>query len=73
MTEQKARLTYNQVNDVTCVSFVDSAILDEGNIHRLGEELFEIAATRPSIKMVLNFEKVDYLSSAVLGKLEEAC
>ncbi|MEK7484214.1 MAG: STAS domain-containing protein, partial [Planctomycetota bacterium] len=53
---------------VMCVYFVDSAILDESNIQQLGEELFAMT-TKPNLKMLLNFEKVDYLSSAVLGKL----
>lgn len=68
MTEAKARLTNRQIDDVVCIHFVDSAILDESNIQQLGEELFSLAE-KPGIKMLLNFEKVDYLSSAVLGKL----
>jgi anti-sigma B factor antagonist len=69
MSEFKARLTQKQLGDVTCIYFIDSAILDESNIHQLGEELFRLASEKPEIKMLLNFEKVDYLSSAVLGKL----
>ena len=51
------------------VFFRESSILDESNIKALGEELFELADKYPKQIIVLSFNNVDYLSSAVLGKL----
>ncbi|MBI4613248.1 MAG: STAS domain-containing protein [Planctomycetes bacterium] len=65
----RARLLVEQNGDVTVVYFQDTGILDERNINLIAEELFGIVETKNKIKLLLNFEKVEYLSSAVLGKL----
>lgn len=64
-----AELMTQSDGDVTVIFFKNAAILDEKNIDKLGEELFEIAAKGHKPKLLVNFEKVEYLSSAVLGKL----
>lgn len=68
MGESKNLLISNQ-EGVTVVSFVHSKLLDETNIHELGENLLKLIEIDPNIKMVINFDSVEYLSSAVLGKL----
>src|SRR6266478_5170990 len=55
--------------DVTVVGFVDRKILDEASIQELGQELFQLVEAEKRGKIVLNFSKVDFLSSAALGKL----
>lgn len=63
------RLEVSEVGDVTVVRFVDRKILDEASIQELGTELFQLVEQENRGKLVLNFSKVDFLSSAALGKL----
>jgi len=63
------RLEVAEVGDVTVVRFVDRKILDEASIQELGQELFQLVEGENRTKLVLNFSKVDFLSSAALGKL----
>jgi anti-sigma B factor antagonist len=63
------RLEVTEVGDVTVVRFVDRKILDEASIQELGTELFQLVEQENRGKIVLNFSKVDFLSSAALGKL----
>lgn len=63
------RLEVSEVGDVTVVRFVDRKILDEASIQELGQELFQLVEQEKRKKLLLNFSKVDFLSSAALGKL----
>jgi anti-sigma B factor antagonist len=63
------RLEVSEVGEVTVVRFVDRKILDEASIQELGSELFQLVEQENRGKIVLNFSKVDFLSSAALGKL----
>jgi anti-anti-sigma factor len=63
------RLEVAEMGDVTVVRFVDRKILDESNIHELGQELFQLVEEDKRGKLLLNFSSVDFLSSAALGKL----
>ena len=58
-----------EVGDVTVVRFLDRKILEESSIQELGNELFRLVEDEKKSKLVLNFTKVDFLSSAALGKL----
>ena len=55
------------INGVTIVNFAHKKILDEQNIQQLGEELTSLV-DGPR-KILLNFQHVEYLSSAAIGKL----
>ena len=70
MTSQprRRRLEVEDIGDVTVVNFVDRKILDEQNIQRIGEELFNLVEGQSRRKILLNFSNVEYLSSATLGK-----
>jgi len=57
------------VGDVTVVKFDEKKILDEQNIANIGEKLMDLVEKDGARKVLLNFENVDYLSSAALGKL----
>jgi len=48
---------------------MDKKILDEANIQEIGDELTQLVTKDHRIKLLLNFENVEYLSSAALGKL----
>ena len=64
-----ARLSVENVGDVTVVKFDEKKILDEQNIANIGEKLMDLVEKDGARKVLLNFENVDYLSSAALGKL----
>jgi anti-sigma B factor antagonist len=63
------RLELFTEGSVTVVRFKDHKILDEANIQQLGEELSQVVASGDHAKLLLNFENVEFLSSAALGKL----
>jgi anti-sigma B factor antagonist len=68
MAEER-RLLVEPVNDITVVTFKDKKILDEAVIQDVGDELFDLVDKQYKTKLLLNFENVEYLSSAALGKL----
>ena len=66
----KSTLTMSErIGDIGIIRFQTSQILDGMNVQQLGEELLETVDKHYIVKVVINFEKVKYLSSAVLGKL----
>lgn len=65
----KRQLDVQEVGDVSVVSFTLSKILDEQIIQAIGDQLYQLVDEMGRRKVVLNFNKVEYLSSAALGKL----
>lgn len=63
------RLEISQAEDVTVVRFVDRKITDDANIQEIGLELFQLADEDGRRCVLLNFDAVEFLSSAALGKL----
>jgi anti-sigma B factor antagonist len=55
--------------DVGIVRFTTSQVLDELNVQQLGQELNDLVEKSYMVKMVINFDRIKFLSSAVLGKL----
>jgi anti-sigma B factor antagonist len=55
--------------EVTIVKINRKKIFGEKSIQRLGEELSRLVAGPPKAKILLNLGKVEYVTSAVLGKL----
>lgn len=69
-TQSRRRLLeVQETGDVTVVSFTEKKILDEPNIQAIGEQLYGLVEDSGRKKLLLNFGKVEYLSSAALGKL----
>ena len=62
-------LKVSEVGDVTVVHFADHKILDDATIQELGYELFSLVEKESCQKILLNFDGVEFLSSAALGKL----
>jgi anti-sigma B factor antagonist len=54
---------------ITNVEFVESNILDEICIRRIGDELASVIERKGCPKVVLNFKNVNALSSSALGML----
>jgi anti-sigma B factor antagonist len=67
--QKKGRLVSQTVGEVTAVFFQDARILDETTVKAIAEELMQIADQSYKLKLLLDFSNVEYLSSAVLGKL----
>jgi anti-sigma B factor antagonist len=63
------RLEVEDVGDVTVVTFTDDRLLDEQAIEVVGEQLFSLVDELGRRNLLLDFRKVEYLSSAVLGTL----
>jgi len=68
-TPKDALLKIQKQNDVAVVSFATSRILDQSNVQQLGDELDALVDKYRFGKIVLNFDGVTYMSSAVMGKL----
>jgi len=69
MAETKANLKITKEGQVYVVEFEDRKILDELAITQIGEQLSELVASEPGIRLLLNFKNVEHLSSAALGML----
>ena len=63
------RIDVSKVGDVTIVRFLDRKILDEAGIQQFGAELFSLVELDNRKSILLNFDGVEFLSSAALGKL----
>ncbi|MBP85377.1 MAG: anti-anti-sigma factor [Planctomycetaceae bacterium] len=63
-------LTSREEEDVLVVSFTDAKILDEARIQQIGKEMMEMAAAaETNKKLLVNFQGVQFMSSAMIGKL----
>lgn len=69
MEPDRAHLDVQHEGGVVVVSFLDRKILDELNITRIEEELFDLVDGTPNIRLVLDFSNVEHLSSRALGTL----
>lgn len=63
------RIDVSREGEITVVRFVDRKLLDEAGVQELGLELFGLVEQDNRKAILLNFEDVDFLSSAALGKL----
>jgi anti-anti-sigma factor len=66
---QKSYLDIQMIGDIGVVSFTISKVLDEQTIEAIGKQLFSLVDDKRVLKIVLNFQKVEYLSSFMIGKL----
>jgi len=62
-------LEVEEIGDIAVVNFVDKKILDEQNIQMIGDDLNKLVDELGRRKVLLNFQNVDFMSSAALGKL----
>ena len=66
---RRQRIVVEDVGDISVVQFVDKKILDEQNIQMIGDDLFRLVDELGRKKVLLNFQNVEFMSSAALGKL----
>lgn len=69
MEQKPSLIMVSQIGEVGVVNFLTSQVLDEMNVQQLGKELDALVQKEHTIRMVINFSKIKFLSSAVLGKL----
>jgi len=69
MATDQSRLVVTEDNQVTKVQFLDRNILEETTIQQIGDEIAALIDAQPNPKLLLNFDKVEHLSSAALGTL----
>ena len=63
-------LKSREEGDVLVVNFTDAKILDEARIQQIGKEMMEMAAAaETNKKLLVNFQGVQFMSSAMIGKL----
>ena len=65
------RLVTLNVNGVTIVRFKDKRIVDAGNIEQMGDEMLQLVNAQHLKQILLDFEGVEFLSSAAFNKLIE--
>ncbi len=65
----RSRIKVSLVGEVAVVRFVDKKIVDSGNIEEMGSELLSVVEVDHMKHVLLNFEGVEFLSSAALNKL----
>ena len=69
MDSEPRRITVESKGDCTVIGFRDVDILDQVNIHEMGNEMYAIVEGDQGIKLVVDFDGVQFLSSSALGKL----
>jgi anti-sigma B factor antagonist len=65
----KRRIVVAEEGPVSVVRFVDKKIVDSASIEALGEELNALVLVDKITIILLNFEGVEFMSSAALNKL----
>jgi anti-sigma B factor antagonist len=64
-----AAIEQREEGNVLVVSFKDFKILDEQRIAEIGYELTTLVGQTPAGRMLVNFEGVTFMSSAMIGKI----
>jgi len=63
------RITVVDDGGISIVRFVDKKIVDSGSIEQLGEEMNSLVTVDKRNLILLNFDGVEFMSSAALNKL----
>jgi anti-sigma B factor antagonist len=69
MSDKDAHLMIASEGEIAVVRFANRKILEEIAIAEIGEQLTTLADSHEGIKMLVDFENVEHLSSAVLSML----
>jgi anti-sigma B factor antagonist len=69
MTVPSSHISVRKSDGVTRIDFIDRNILDELNIHQIGEDLLRVIESEHAPKIVIVFKNVEHMSSAAFGTL----
>jgi anti-sigma B factor antagonist len=64
-----AQLLIHSIRDITIVDLQEKSILDTSQIEQIGTELYDQVENRCHKRLILDFTKVQFLSSSALGML----
>jgi anti-sigma B factor antagonist len=64
----QGKLDVEEKGEVSIATFKDVVMMDEGTMKLLGDDLDKLASKEKAM-LIINFEHVDYISSAVLGRM----
>ena len=67
--QSKEKIVVENGTDVTIVTFEEETILEDQQIRKLERALLPVIRDNPDKRLVLNFVKVKFMSSAFLGLL----
>ena len=67
--EYAMSLQHATKGDVLVIYFTDARILDESRIRKLGDDLIELLGRTDQEKVLLDFRRVEFMSSAMLGTI----
>ncbi len=67
MAAPSSHISVRKIDAVTRIDFTDRNILDELNIHQIGEELLKCVESEFRPKVVVVFGNVEHMSSAAYG------
>lgn len=67
-------MTVRRLGAITIVEFLDRRLIDTARIEALGAQIMEMINANPiapgaALKLIISFEKVEYLSSTMLNVL----
>lgn len=69
MSELKPKITVEYVNKATVITFTDEKILEDKDVRVLQDAVMSVIEQAEGANIILDFYKVRFLSSAVLGLL----
>ena len=69
MTQIKPRISVRYTENATIVTLTDEKILEENDIRALQASIMSVIEQAERINLILDFQNVRFLSSAVLGLL----
>lgn len=69
MVPIKPRISVDYTENATVIRFVDEKILEEQEIQAVQESIMSVIEQSKHLNLILDFVKVQFLSSAVLGLL----
>ena len=69
MTPIKPRISVRYAEDATIITLTDEKILEENDVRALRESIMPVIEQAERINLILDFQNVRFLSSAVLGLL----
>ena len=62
-----SHISVRKTDNLIRIDFIDRNILDELNIHQIGEEMLKVIETEFRPKVVIVFKNVEHMSSAAFG------
>jgi len=69
MNSFKPKISVEYIGDATVITLADEKILEEEDIRALQESIMSVVEQVDHINLILDFQNVRFLSSAVLGLL----